>query len=298
MAVAAFDTGGIFGPNDWRSTAFPNRALVSRKRDAPACRFGAQLRPSTPLYQRSCCATPVLLIFTPDARTVTRVDRFSHLRPLSRFVHSLRLSRESILPAYLSPLSFLSRGQRTILWSCEGGGGKKVWFGVSAKIGRFRRYVPVVRNRIVPCFRECITVIGPLEGASAKGSAGGKSVSGALPPTRVRFHASSLFTLNHLRDGGGGEGLAASMRNHRSKTLNDKLSVWNSKCWEISVEIGVRFANFRIGIKKWFKKKTALKVAVLDLCQRSRMCGVHFAGYYYFWFFWRGGKGKEINSRL
>lgn len=170
------------------------------------------------------------------------------LRPFSSPVPRIHPSR---LP--LAPLFPFPRPKDDTVILRRGGG--KVWFGVSAKIGRFRRYVPVVRNRIVPCFRECITVIGPLEGASAKGSAGGKSVSGALPPTRVRFHASSLFTLNHLRDGGGGEGLAASMRNHRSKTLNDKLSVWNSKCWEISVEIGVRFANFRIGIKKWFKKK-------------------------------------------
>lgn len=61
--------------------------------------------------------------------------------------------------------------------------------------------------RIVACPRECIPVIGPLEGASAKGSAGGKSVSGALTntPSLPRFF---LFTLNHLRvPGGGGEGL-------------------------------------------------------------------------------------------
>lgn len=125
--------------------------------------------------------------------------RFSHLAHAHSLIRFHPLSHSPV-PRIVSippplPLS-IPRPKDQIVRSCEGsewgGREKSVIRLFSAKIGRLRRYVPVPRNRICVS-RECITVIGPLEGASAKGSAGGKSVSGALPPTRVRFHASSCL---------------------------------------------------------------------------------------------------------
>lgn len=185
---------------DWRGTAFPNRALVSRERGthlhAASARSCDLRRPCT---SGRACATPVLLIFTPDARTVARVDSFLASRPRS-LSHSLPSSLSLACPANrfhpAAPPSLhpAAKGPDSAILRRIGVGGreKSVIRLFSAKIGRLRRYVPVPRNRICVS-RECITVIGPLEGASAKGSAGGKSVSGALPPTRVRFHASSCL---------------------------------------------------------------------------------------------------------
>lgn len=56
------------------------RAVPRIAKEGRTCMLlGAQLRPSTPLCRRSCYATPVLVIFTPDARTATRAVRSSAL---------------------------------------------------------------------------------------------------------------------------------------------------------------------------------------------------------------------------
>lgn len=57
-----------------------SRAVPRIAKEGRTCMLlGAQLRPSTPLCRRSCYATPVLVIFTPDARTATRTVRSSAL---------------------------------------------------------------------------------------------------------------------------------------------------------------------------------------------------------------------------